>query len=306
MSDDSLAPIALFVYDRPHHFAQVAEALAANPEAARSPLYIFIDAPKSEAAAPRVEAVRRLASEITGYKSHVIVEQPSNLGIAKSIVQGVTRLTAEFDRVIVLEDDLVPSRHFLHYMNTALRAYAEDERVISIHAYSYPVAQSLPDTFFLRGADCWGWATWKRGWALFEPDGAKLLEELERRRLTRAFDFEGSYPYTRMLRDCISGANDSWAVRWYASAFLQGKLTLYPGSAQVQNIGADGSGIHVGSTRRFENASWGRPVSVGGIPVEESDPARRAFGRFLAGLQQPSMARRLLSGLRRFVHERVA
>jgi putative methyltransferase (TIGR04325 family) len=294
------APIALFAYNRPAHLVAVAEALARNPEAAQSRLFVFSDAPKHEAASGGVEEVRARARALRGFRSVEVVEAPANLGVAKSIIGGAGRLTAEFGRVIVLEDDLRPSPHFLCYMNDALRAYAEDERVISIHAYSYPVGERLPDTFFLRGADCWGWGTWKRGWDLFEADGRKLLAELERRELTREFDFDGSYPYTQMLRDCIAGANDSWAVRWYASAFLLGKLTLYPGSAQVQNIGADGSGTHVESTRRFENPDWGRPLPVGGIPVEESLPARRAFARFLAGLQ-PSMASRSLNGLRRLL-----
>jgi hypothetical protein len=300
LSPEPFAPVALFVYDRPDHLAQVAQALGANPQAAASRLFVFVDAPKSAAAAPRVEAVRRLARNIGGFKSSVVVEQEKNLGIAASIVQGVSRLTEEFGCVIVLEDDLVPSRHFLRYLNDALRLYADDEQVVSVHAYSYPVDGELPETFFLRGADCWGWATWKRGWDLFEPDGRKLLLELERRGLTRAFDFDGSYPYTQMLRDCIAGLNDSWAIRWYASAFLQERLTLYPGSAQVRNIGVDGSGIHVGATRRFDNPDWGRALRLEPIAVEESRAARQAFGAYLAGLR-PSMARRMLRGLRRLV-----
>jgi len=174
-----------------------------------------------------------------------------------------------------------------------------------VHAYSYPVGGPLPETFFLRGADCWGWATWKRGWDLFEADGRKLLAELEARGAMRDFDFDGAYPYGRMLRDSIEGRNDSWAVRWYASAFLRGKLTLYPGSAQVRNLGADGSGVHVGATARFENADWGRPLRVGGIAVEESAAARAEFARFLRGLQ-PSVARRVLRRLRSLVSEGTA
>jgi hypothetical protein len=294
------APLALFVYDRPDHVRRVVEGLRVNALAAETDLFIFSDAAKSELRAKEVSKVRALVRRLNGFKSIELVEQSVNRGIAGSIVQGVTRLTAEFDRVIVLEDDLLPSAHFLRYMNDALNAYANDPRVISVHAYSYPVAGKLPETFFLRGADCWGWATWKRGWDLFEPDGRKLLSELERQQLTRSFDFEGSYPYTRMLRDCIAGMNDSWAIRWYASALLHGKLSLYPGSSQVQNIGADGSGIHVGSTRSFENSDWGRPLKVGSIRVEESQGARRAFAAYLARLR-PSMATRVLSRLRRLM-----
>jgi len=296
----SFAPVALFVYNRPDHLSLVSGALARNPESARTPLFVFVDAPRSDAVAAKVAEVRTLARGVRGFAAVEVIEQSTNLGIAGSIIQGVTHLAGEFGKVIVLEDDLLPSTHFLGYINRALDVYADDERVISVHAYTYPVATSLPESFFLRGADCWGWGTWKRGWDLFEPDGGKLLAELDRRQATREFDFDGAYPYTQMLRDCIAGRNDSWAIRWYASAFLKGRLTLYPGSSQVQNIGADGSGVHVGDTKRFEHSSWGRRVVVGTAPVEESKEARRAFIDYLAGLR-PSAAVRLLRRFRGLV-----
>lgn len=300
VGESSFAPIALFVYNRPEHLSRVAEALARNALAPRSSLYVFVDAPKTPAGEPKVAQVRALARRLGGFRTLEVSEQTMNQGVARSITQGVTRLCEQHGRVIVLEDDLLPGPHFLQYMNDALHRYARDERVISVHAYSYPAAQPLPETFFLRGADCWGWATWKRGWDLFEPDGCKLLSELEAREASRDFDFDGSYPYTRMLRDCIAGRNDSWAIRWYAAAFLKGKLTLYPGSSQVQNIGADGSGMHVGDTALFEHAEWGRALRVGEIEVHESPEARRAFARYLAVLQ-PSVAARVLRRLRRLV-----
>src|SRR5206468_1252493 len=146
MSNGSPAPIALFAYDRPDHLAQVSEALARNPEASKSRLFVFLDAAKSDAAAMRVTAVRAQARRIEGFKSRQIVQQSTNQGIAGSIIQGVTRLTAKFGRVIVLEDDLLPSAHFLRYLNDALKVYENDARVISVHAYSYPVAGKLPET----------------------------------------------------------------------------------------------------------------------------------------------------------------
>src|SRR3546814_20191642 len=50
--------------------------------------------------------------------------------------------------------------------------------------------------------------------------------------------------YTEMLRNQISGKNNSWAVRWQASCYLADKLTLYPGRSLVENIGNDSSGTH--------------------------------------------------------------
>jgi hypothetical protein len=175
---------------------------------------------------------------------------------------------------------MVTSPHFLSYMNEALDRFADDERVISAHGYVYPVQETLPEAFFLRGADCWGWGTWRRGWSLFNPDGQALLDELERRSLIKAFDFNGTYGYSRMLKSQIKGENDSWAIRWYASAFLANKLTLYPGRSLVQNIGNDDSGTHCGTTSVFDVNVYDAPVKIDGLLVEESEVSRNAIERF--------------------------
>ena len=120
-------------------------------------------------------------------------------------------------------------------------------------------------------------ATWKDRWALFEPDGAKLMDELKFRNLKRRFDFNGTYPFTRMLAKQIAGKNDSWAICWHASAFLKGKFTLHPGRSLVQNIGIDGSGTHCGSTDAFIIDLVNNPVRVECMPVEESIHAIEAF-----------------------------
>src|SRR5260370_30670471 len=119
---------------------------------------------------------------------------------------------SQHERVIVLEDDIVVSPFFLSYMNGALSLYEDEPRVASIHAYVYPIKEPLPETFFLRGADCWGWATWRRGWELFNSDGRYLLSELRRRGLTQQFDLHGAYRSRKMLKPQIAGANDSLAV----------------------------------------------------------------------------------------------
>ena len=191
----------------------------------------------------------------------------------------------------MLEDDIVTSPYFLRYMNDALRVYEDDEDVISIHGYVYPVKGPLPETFFLRGADCWGWATWKRGWDIFEPDGGKLMRDLRRKELRRRFDFNGAYPYTRMLEEQIAEKNSSWAIRWYASALSQGKLTLYPGRSLVQNIGTDGSGTHCANTGFFTTNAATMPIELARIPVKESGRAFEEFGRYLRSQRSGPVAR---------------
>lgn len=271
------APIALFTYARPTHTARTLEALLRNDLAAESDLVVFSDAARSPQQEPQVEQVRTLLAGVRGFRSVKVVARPHNLGLSRSIIGGVGDVLQDHERVIVLEDDMVTSSHFLRYMNEALDRFAGDDRVISIHGYVYPVQRPLPEAFFLRGADCWGWATWRRGWKHFDADGQALLDQLTRNKLLRAFDFNGSHPYSDMLRRQIAGKNDSWAIRWYASAFLASKLTLYPGRSLVHNIGNDGSGTHAGDTAIHDTALAAAPIDLRAVPVEPSADAQAAF-----------------------------
>jgi putative methyltransferase (TIGR04325 family) len=274
------APILLFVFARPEHTKSTVEALKKNELAIKSDLYIFSDAPRYELQAGPVRNVRHYIRQIDGFKSVSIVERETNFGLANSIIEGVTFIVNKHGRVIVLEDDLITSPHFLTYMNQALEKYANDERVASIHGYVYPVKEPLPEAFFLRGADCWGWATWHRAWADFNPDGQYLLNELRRQKLLHDFDFDGTYPFVKMLEDQIICKNDSWAIRWYASVFLANKLTLYPGCSLVHNIGNDASGTHSGETVQYATSLRESPIDLNNLVVEPSHEGRQAFAEF--------------------------
>lgn len=244
-ASSELAPILLFAYNRPHHTEQTLLNLLRNNESARSDLYVFCDGPKSNKDLESVSAVHDLVSKITGFKNVTVIKRSENLGLANSIIDGVTSVLNKHNSAIVLEDDIVVAPNFLRYMNAALHHYEPYHHVASIHGWNFSLTDTeLPDAFFLRGADCWGWATWKRAWSKFEPNGSKLLRELKLRKQTHTFDLDGAYPYTQMLEDQIAGKNNSWAIRWHASAFLNDMLTLHPGESLVMNIGLDGSGVH--------------------------------------------------------------
>ncbi len=129
------------------------------------------------------------------------------------------------------------------------------------------------------------WATWSRGWNLFNPDGQQLLDEIVRRDLSRDFDFNFSSNYCEMLEDQIAGKNDSWAIRWYASAFLSDKLTLYPGRSLVHNIGNDCSGTHCGSTNSHDAMLSASPISLEPVEVKHSELGASAFELFFHSFQ---------------------
>jgi len=277
----NLAPIALFVYNRPEHTRRTISYLQKNLLADESRLFIFSDAPKSDNDKAKVEEVRHLIKEVTGFKSVKITERKKNLGLAESIISGVTQLVNEYDKVIVFEDDLLSSPYTLRYFNEALGKYAKEEKVMHIGAYMYNLpAKNLPQTFFFRAATSWGWATWARAWKDFEPDVDVLLKQFDKKKTDR-FSIEGTMNFWKQLEGFKAGKNDSWAIRWYASIFLKGGLTLNPSTSLVNNIGNDGSGVHSNKENMYHVRITQNPVTQFPSEIKEHPQSYQAIKSFL-------------------------
>ena len=280
---NTYAPILLFVYNRPEHVRRNIQALLKNELAAESELFIYSDAAKDETSQAAVKEVRAFIRSIQGFKKITITERAENWGLARSIIDGVTTQINRYGRVIVLEDDLVVAPHFLQFMNDALETFRDEERVSHIQACDLTHDPSLPDTFLIKWTGSWGWGTWDRAWKHFNADGKALLTELESRKLTYTFDFNGKYGYTRMLRRQIEGKNNSWAIRWNASLFLKGILSLNVGKSLVQNEGFDGSGTNCGGGGLYASELYMERLPVKKIsPIEENIQARNAYVRYYA------------------------
>jgi hypothetical protein len=277
----NLAPIALFVYNRPEHTRRTISYLQKNLLADESRLFIFSDAAKTDDDKPKVDQIRQLIKEVTGFKSVKIITQKENKGLAKSITTGVTQLVNEYGKVIVFEDDLLSSAYTLQYFNEALNKYANEEKVMHIGAYMYNLAnKNLKETFLFRAATSWGWATWARAWTAYEPDVDVLLKQFDKKK-TAQFSIEGTMNFWKQLEGYKAGKNDSWAIRWYASIFLKGGLTLNPSTSLVHNIGNDGSGVHSNKENMYAVQIAQKPVAQFPSEIKEDEQAYLAIKNFL-------------------------
>jgi GT2 family glycosyltransferase len=169
------SPICIFLYNRPEHTLTALRTLQVAEGALDSPLFIFCDGSKEDASIEereKVKRVREIADEINGFKEIKIIKQSSNIGLANSIIMGVTQVIEEFGKVIVIEDDHLVHKDFLKYMNFYLNEYENDERVMHVGAFarnSY-LQFFLDRVYFTRFMDCWGWATWISSWKLLITD----------------------------------------------------------------------------------------------------------------------------------------
>lgn len=300
----SLAPIILFVYNRPWHTRQTVEALQKNELAAGSDLFIFADGPKpdaSEECLANIKEVRQYIHTIDGFKSVTIEEAPKNKGLANSVIAGVTKIINQFGKVIVVEDDILAHPFFLRFMNEALNFYDNHPAIFAISAtmerFEIPKGYK-EDVFLTYRFGSWGWATWSNRWNtadwiiqhfVFSKKNIKLL-------------CQGGEDLWPMLQAQANGKIDSWAVRFDYNMAIQKKLCLRPVKSFVTNIGMDGSGIHCGKTDMpflplYDNEEYRILFMNSTLPYKKISQNVSAY--FTPPHQKSSIAKRLKKAIKK-------
>jgi hypothetical protein len=269
-ANPTLAPIAVFAYNRPDKLAGLITSLQACHGFADSQVTVFVDGPKRDSDRAAVEAVqasvRRLQLPNVTWSF-----QDVNHGLRNSIFSGVSEMVRAHGRVIVFEDDLVLSPVALTYFNEALNHYMEAGRVWSVVGYCYdaPALRNSSKAIALPFAHPWGWATWSRAWDQFSLDDRPDAEILSARSFKSAFDMDGLYPFTAQLKNSIEGRVNSWFIRWYYTVFKHGGVSIFPPRRLVDNYGLR-SGSHGGRLNPHERLVE-RPPLLTTVP-EFCDP----------------------------------
>lgn len=298
----NLAPIVLFVYNRPEHTRKTLESLAHNDLAEQSELFIYSDGPKSDASNEefkKIQEVRELIREKQWCKNVNIYESETNKGLANSIISGVTNIVNQFGNIIVMEDDLILAKGFLKYMNDALNLYEHDSKVMHISGYMFPVKVKLPETFFYNSTSCWGWGTWVKAWESLNTNEDYLLSKINHPSVIYKFDISGVCGFYSQLKENSEGKIKTWAIKWYASVFLQNGLSLHPRISLVRNIGHDLSGSHCRVDKINMKQKIAKKINVNPIPIEESLDARNAVIHFYRSLDKSSIFDKIIYKLKK-------
>ena len=282
------SPVIVFAYNRVGHLTKTINSLKKNIYANQTTLIIYLDYPKSKEVMHDYLLVKNFCKKIKGFKKKKLILRKKNFGLSKNIISALNLEIQKYKSLIILEDDMVCDKYFLKYMNFFLDAYKNDTKIASIHGYNYPLKdkKKLNNFFFLKGADCWGWGTWSTKWKIYSSNTNLLLKKIKKHNLIRDFNFNNSYDYYKMLNDKLIKKNNSWAINWYASAFLKNKLTLYPKYSLIQNIGMDGTGIHSYQSNKFKVKLRNKPLYLNkNIIVKEDKLARILFTNFFKSLK---------------------
>ena len=266
------SPIAIFCYRR--SISQLIDTLLQNIEASNSDLFIFSDGGKNDHDSADIHQVREELDAIEGFKSITVYKASANKGLARSIIQGVSSVLADYDRVIVLEDDLLVAPYFLRFMNDALEFHQNNNTIWSISGYSppLPTLDLYSDNCYLSPrASSWGWATWKDRWEQVDWSMRDFNDLKNDRGQVAAFNQGGNDMYL-MLELQALGKIDSWAIRWCYSQFKHHTYSVVPKQTLILNEGfEDGKGVHCNytTTEKLARHLHMQPVPVSDVEADQ-------------------------------------
>jgi len=251
---ENLAPIVLFVYNRPEHTRRTVESLISNTLANKSRLFIFSDGAKNDTELKKVNTVRDYIKTIKGFDKIEIVAREMNFGLANSVIKGVDEIFRLYDKAIVMEDDMISSPYFLKFMNDVLIMFENNYSIYSVTGYTFPI--KIPDNYnhplyLAPRASSWGWGTWRDRWKKVDWESKDFDDFINDKFKVNNFN-KGGDDLTRMLKNSIEGKIDSWAVKWTYAHFLNNAFCVYPVKSRIKNIGADASGMHTNKTKKYD------------------------------------------------------
>jgi hypothetical protein len=241
-------PLILFCYNRPDHLANTISSLLRCENSEKYDIHIFSDGPKYQENEDEILQVRSLIKKICGFNSIKIYESQSNLGLANSVILGVSKILLENQSVIVIEDDLEFDENFLNFMRDALNRYETNNAIFSVSGFS-PIDVSeicFPNESYLSPRiHSWGWGIWADQWNKIDWELSNLNSFFRDNLKVKHFVSGGPDLVPMVIRHLYNEI-DSWAIRMAIAASDLNRYCVYPAWTLVNNHGLDGSGTNCG------------------------------------------------------------
>lgn len=274
-------PVIVFAFNRIDCLKSTIASLLLNEKCSDTDLFVFVDGarPNKSGEDIKVAQVCDYVKTISGFNKVSTSFSATNKGLARSIIEGVTSVINIYGRAIVFEDDLQARPNCLSFFNQALDKYEKDPGVFSICGYTNKInipAFYKSDSYFCTRSSSWGWATWADRWNSVDWE----LKDWNLVHTTRKkFNKWGGSDCWHMLNNWHKGKNNSWAIRFCYSQFVQNKVSLFPVKSLIDNNGFDGNGTNCKSWSRFrfelddsnsKDFSWPETTDINPVLYKEA------------------------------------
>jgi len=240
-------PVAMIFFNRPEQLKKVFESVK---KAAPSKLFLIQDGARDNKPSDteNILKCREIVNDIDWECEVVRDYSDVNLGCGARISSGISKVFESVDRLIILEDDCVPSDSFYGFCKEMLDRYSEDERIYMVtgmnHLNEYNSVNS--DYFFAKVGSIAGWATWKRFWDNVDFS-MKNLENPEILRMIKLcsqsnYLFAGRYENALKKKKQLDRGEklSSWSTQVGLASMLNSQFVIVPRVNLMTNIGLTG------------------------------------------------------------------
>ena len=280
----------LLIYRRPELTAQV---LAAIREARPQTLLVAADAPHPE---------RKEEQELCSKAREVVMQgidwpcrvetrfAEEHLGCRRAVAEALHWAFEGHEQLIILEDDCLPDLTFFRWCDELLVRYAEEPKIMQICGSNLTGAKPAAELsgYFSRFGPIWGWATWRRAYALYDVEMRSWPEVRGSAALKRLCPEPLEAEWRKELFDSVhSGKVDTWDYQWAYARLLNERLSVIPAVNLVQNIGFGAGATH---TMAAQGLRMSLPAGTMQFPLVIPTPikawaeADRHYLKTIAGL----------------------
>jgi len=262
------APILIPTLCRYEHFVRLMESLKTNTWAKNAEIFVALDYPPSDKYVENWKQIDEYLnhSDLSVFKNVHVIRREKNYGAFGNIDDLQNFIREKYDRWVCLPDDIIVSPNFIEYMNVCLDKYENDNDIVAVCGYSYPVDWdvSLNATCFRQNFNCavWGIGFWKNKYQTVSDDiesGAMLASLHDVIRCKR---------YKRMIDVCFSEYIIAACYKWsYGHQWLlnlsdiglraylavRNKYAITPVISKCRNYGFDGSGAFCCNTKTYSD-----------------------------------------------------
>lgn len=299
ISSASCQAILFLIFNRLDTTRKVFQSIR---EAKPPRLYIASDGPRlaHKGEEEQVQSVRKYVLASIDWDCEIkTLYREANLGCKMAVESAITWFFDHEESGIILEDDCVPDLSFFCFCQELLAYYQNDNRVMAISGSNLQLNRKQRDKYsyyFSRYPHCWGWATWRRAWHLYDKEMQLWPEIRDNEWLKDILSnrSEERYRY-RTYQKIYEKKYDSWAYLWEFTCWVQGGLTVLPRTNLVSNIGYSSQGTHTHNTKSpFSNlATRSMEFPLLHPPFMIRDSKADSFTRYLVCNYAPRVIRKI-------------
>lgn len=241
-------PILLVMFNRPYTVSRVLEVLR---KVRPAKLFITADGPRPNRKddPEKCRLTREAVKDIDWPCEVKTLYREKNLGCKVAISTAIDWFFNHVEEGIILEDDCLPEESFFGYCTELLEKYRDDDRVMHIAGTNFQQKNNeffCPDSYYFSKVPLtWGWATWRRAWALYDIEIKRWPEIRASGKLYEIFkDSAVAHRWEYLFDQDVKDRTDplplarlDWDGRWNFAVITNEGASIVPRVNLVSNIG---------------------------------------------------------------------